>query len=481
MTTAAMSRRPLAAWLLVVAGLAYSLMHFAVSGVRRPLSVPNIGQIVEEYEVLRIHLATGQPIRIQQPRQYGPTYILAIHGVVDVCGSDERCLLRAVYAIQLVTLAGAFAFCWLSLRLWLERIGRLPEDLSTRVVYGALLAILWLNFAPMLGIVATKNVEMWELSLLSAALYAYLRGWRWASGGCVALAALTKLLPFALFFYFLLVDRRTLIYACICALAVLTVSQALYGSEMGYFYLWTVGAGAAAPSAYGNLPGLAWHENISLKGIVAKMFGHLDDPAMAPALGYPQVGYLTVATPRMRLIGNLVSYAAQFAALVWMVVVLLRDSARRWLPETRIWWEWSLVIVMMLVLAPQTGIDYQILLLPAFSFALAAFVAFPELRRDVTMLVSYGGALVLVANIVPRSAVVRISGVGWLLRLNHYTHLTTLEGYSYYGYPLLGMLLLVVTFLRMRNIVAATGLISAIRSAKDSAERGTSADRLTLG
>jgi hypothetical protein len=73
------------------------------------------------------------------------------------------------------------------------------------------------------------------------------------------------------------------------------------------------------------------------------------------------------------------------------------------------------------------------------------------------MLVSYGGALVLVANIVPRSAVVRISGVGWLLRLNHYTHLTTLEGYSYYGYPLLGMLLLVVTFLRMRNIVAATG------------------------
>jgi len=41
--------------------------------------------------------------------------------------------------------------------------------------------------------------------------------------------------------------------------------------------------------------------------------------------------------------------------------------------------------------------------------------------------------------------------VGWLLRLNHYTHLTTLEGFSYYGYPLLGMLLLVVALMRIRD------------------------------
>src|SRR5262249_49189455 len=157
------------------------------------------------------------------------------------------------------------------------------------------------------------------------------------------------------------------------------------------------------------------------KGIVAKMFGHLDDPALAPVLGYPQVGYLTVASPRMRLVGNVVSYTAQGAALAWMIAVLLRDSSRRWLPEMKTLWEWSLVTVMMLVLAPQTSIDYQVLLLPAFSFALAACVAFPDLRRDLTMVLSYGCAVVLVANIAPRSVVVRVSGVEWLLRLNHYT------------------------------------------------------------
>lgn len=460
------AKRHALGWLLLAAGLVYSTAHFASSGIRRPLAVPNMGQIVEEYEVLRVHLASGQPIRIQQPRQYGPAFILTMHGVVNVCGSDDRCLLRWLYTIQLVMLAGAFVFCWLSLRLWLERIGRLPRDAPSNVVLVSLLVILWANFAPLLGIVATKNVEMWELCLLSAALYAYLRGWRWLSGGCVALAALTKLLPFALFFYFLLVDRRALVYACVCALAVLTVSQALYGSEMGYFYVLNIVAGAAAPSAYGNFPSLAWHENISLKGIVAKMFGHLDNPALSSSYGYPQVGYLTVASPTMRLVGNVVSYAAQAAALVWMVVVLLRGSTRRWLTETKTLWDWSFVTLMTLVLAPQTGIDYQILALIAFSFVLVACVAFPELRRDRVMLVCYGGALVLVANLVPRSVVVRASGVAWVLRLNGYTHLTPLEGYSYYGYPLLGMILMAVALVRMRDLLPEpSGRTSSITTA----------------
>ena len=156
MKNAAVTPQPkLVVWLLVAAGLVYSMAHFAQSGVRRPLAVPNIGQIVEEFEVLRIHLATGQPIRVQQPRQYGPAYILAIHGVVSVCGRDERCLLHAVYAIQLIMLAGAFGFCCLSLRLWFARIGRPLEDVSSVVLVASLLAILWLNFAPLLGIVAT--------------------------------------------------------------------------------------------------------------------------------------------------------------------------------------------------------------------------------------------------------------------------------------------------------------------------------------
>jgi hypothetical protein len=40
-----------------------------------------------------------------------------------------------------------------------------------------------------------------------------------------------------------------------------------------------------------------------------------------------------------------------------------------------------------------------------------------------------------------------------VLRLNGYTHLTPLEGYSYYGYPLLGMILMAVALLRMRDLL----------------------------
>ena len=453
-----MTTKQTAAWLLLAIGVLYSAAHFAESGVRRPLEVPNLGQVIEEYEVLRVHLASGKPIKIQQPRQYGPTYILAMHGVVNACGTDQRCLLNSLYAIQLVMLSGAFVFCWLSLRLWLQRIGRLPVDAASNAVLVALLVMLWANFAPLLGIVATKNVEMWELCLMSAALYASLREWRLLAGACVALAALTKLLPFALFFYFLLADRRALVYACACALVILSVAQALYGAEMGFGYMFNIIAGAAAPSAYGNVPSLAWHENISLKGIVAKLFGHLDDPALAPSLGYPQVGYVTVATPRMRLVGNIVSYAAQGAALCWMVVVFLRSSRLRWRAETKTMWEWSFITLMMLVLAPQTGIDYQTLALLAFSFVLVACAALSELRGDRVLLVSYAGALLLVANLAPRSVVVRVSGVASLLTWNGYTHLTPLEGFSYYGYPLLGMILMAVALMRVRRLLGESAV-----------------------
>ena len=456
-----MTTRRAAAWLLLAIGLVYSLAHFALSGVRRPLDVPNLGQVIEEYEVLRVHLATGRPIHIQQPRQYGPAYILVMHGVVNVCGSDSRCLLRSLYTMQMMALGGAFVFCWLSLRLWLERIGRMPRDAPSNAVLVLALVILWANFAPLLGIVATKNVETWELCLLAAALYASLREWRLLAGACVAIAALTKLLPFALFFYFLLADRRALVYACASALAIIAVAHALYGPEMGLGYAFNIVFGAAAPSAYGNVPSLAWHENISLKGIVAKLFGHLDAPRLAPSLGYPQVGYVTVATPRMRLAGNIVSYAVQGAALCWMVAVFLRSSSLRWRAETRTIWDWSFITLMMLVLAPQTGIDYQTLALIAFSFVLVAALALPELRRDRLLLVTYAGAIVLVANIVPRSVIVRLSGVSRVLAWNHYTHLTPLEGFSYYGYPLLGLILMAVALMRVRRLLG-TGSVAAV-------------------
>src|SRR5206468_1586198 len=126
------------------------------------------------------------------------------------------------------------------------------------------------------------------------------------------------------------------------------------------------------PSAYGNIDGaIAWHENVSLKGIVAKMFGYLEIPGhQGTDFGpYEQVGYVVVALPRMHRLGNVVSLLAQAAAVAWMTWMLLAEkAATSWSRESRLLWEWSFVTVMMLIVAPQTAIDYEMLALVAFSF-----------------------------------------------------------------------------------------------------------------
>ena len=451
-------RRAIAGAVLALA-LAYSAAHFAISGVRNALAVPNNGQIEEEYEVLRKHLATGRPIRIEQPRQYGPTFILSMHALLKACGGDGPCVLRSLYAMQLAGAAIAFACCWLSLRLWIARVWPDALDRVDLAAVAVLLVVLWSNFAPLLAIIATKNVETWEISLLCAALYAYLRERRVVAGALVAAAALIKLLPFAIFFYFLLVDRRALAYASAAALVILAVAHALYGPEMGLMYLVNIGIGAAAPASFGNVPAaLAWHENVSLKGIVAKMFGHLELPrSSAPRLGvYEQVGYVTVAEPRLHFWGNLVSSAVQAAAIVWMTwVIAARKHTAAMVRESRVLWEWSFVTVMMLIVAPQTAIDYEMLALVAFSFVLVAGLVLPPARRDAAMWACYAAAVLLVGNIVPRSLVVRASLVTVLMNWSGYTHLKPLEGYSYYGYPLLGMLLMTAALMRLSRSLAA--------------------------
>jgi hypothetical protein len=84
---------------------------------------------------------------------------------------------------------------------------------------------------------------------------------------------------------------------------------------------------------------------------------------------------------------------------------------------------------------------------------LAAVAVMPELRRDRALVLCFAGAVVLVANIVPRGVVVRLSGVASVLIWSGYGHLTPLEGFSYYGYPLLGMMLMAAALMRTRRLL----------------------------
>jgi len=84
------------------------------------------------------------------------------------------------------------------------------------------------------------------------------------------------------------------------------------------------------------------------------------------------------------------------------------------------------------------------------SLALAMLLVLPEIPGRLTTAALLSGALFLVANIMPRQIVERIIPVAFLLRWTGYAHLKLTEGYYYFGFPMLGALLLLVVLWRLR-------------------------------
>src|SRR5712692_6510129 len=165
-----------ALWAITFVVLIYSALHFAQSGVRFALSTPNLGKFEEETPPLREHLRTGRPVRVNNDVQYGPVFFFVMHPLLRVYGDDTRALAAWLYAIQIVCLAGSFAITVATLRRFAA-----VDDLRHWPMIAVWLTIVWLNFAPLLAIIAVKSVETWELFLISLALYAHLHGQRWGT------------------------------------------------------------------------------------------------------------------------------------------------------------------------------------------------------------------------------------------------------------------------------------------------------------
>jgi len=431
---------------LVALALVYSAIHFAESGVRLPLSRPNIGQIEEELPPLQAHLRNGGPITTNNPRQYGPVFTAVMHPLLQATHGEPAPLARWLYALQLACLAGAFAFTWLTLRPMIP-----PESRSIAL---AALAFLWLNFAPMYTILAVKNVETWELFLITAALYAHTRGRLAAAGLAVAAAGLIKLLPFAFLYYFALRDRRALAYSLAALVVLLVGGHLVYGQQMGLGYLPYV-----AQSAAGNSFATGWHENISLKGMIAKQFGHLEtattaqvderelDATYLPHVGAGQARYTVILTKDQLRKVRVVGWVAQGGVLLLLTWACQRRT--RSTPQRTIW-EWSFVSAMMLILSPQTAFEYCTLALGAFSY-LSVRLFVDRSGGTAIRWLTFAGAVLFIANLLPRQAMNRLLFIDAISRWTGYPHLTPSEAYQYYGFPFLGLVLLVVSLWQVRD------------------------------
>jgi glycosyl transferase family 87 len=348
-------------------------------------------------------------------------------------GLEGSALATRLYVIQLLCIAGSFLLTCASLKpsMPVASDGRWPLI----VIW---LAVIWLNFSPFYTIVALKSVETWELFVVSLALYAHLRGWRWAAAFAIAAAGLIKVLPFVFLYYWLITDRGTFFHASISTGALLFASHMLYGAEMGAGYLPRIIAGAV-----GNSYGLEWHENISLKAALARLFGYLPLPTHDAA---QTSGYFIVLTGWRRTLATVLGDTAVLAVIAGLTWTWVRSAGTRSLNRTL--WEWSLLAVVVLIVSPNTIFEYATLALGAVSYAFVAIIA--SRRRDSGTVLTFLTSLLLLGGLVPRQWLNRLTMIDLLNRFTGYSHLTWSEAYQYCGFPLIGLSLLVVAIWRLQ-------------------------------
>jgi hypothetical protein len=416
-------------WTLTVLALCYSAVHFAQSGVVFPLRQDNIAKFEEEMPPLRNHLLTGEPVRVDNQVQYGPVFFFVVHPLLVHTGSAHAFSLW-LYALQLACIGVAFVITCVTLQ------PMMPAGREALLI--AWLTVLWLNFAPLYTILAVKSVETWELCLLSLGLFAFVRGRIWLMAVTVAAAALVKVLPALIFLYLLVTNRRGFVYACIAMAGWLTVSQILYGSDMGVWY-WPKVVGSAVGDSYG----LRWHENLSLKAAIGKMIGHLEIPT-----GPDKSGSNVILLPRQLRAATLIGDAAVLAGVALLIWSWWRVRERT---AATIVWEWSLLSVAMLILSPNTTFEYATLVLGALSYAVVEIsgsnVRARSRRRS---WVALGGAMLLLGVLLPRQVLNRLMFVEALSRWSGYVHLTASEAYQYYCFPLAGLFLLAAAIWMLR-------------------------------
>jgi hypothetical protein len=437
------------AWKAVfAAGLIYSAAHFIASGILFPLSSPNVGQIIEELQPL-LRLFTRGEATVDHPRQYGPIFLMLFHWIYKRDLEDPTLLSYYAYALDMIAIVIAFVATVIAVRDWAASRGHRIGAMTI-----VLIGMLWANFSPLYGVLAIKNVEIWELACIAVAGAALLRKRTWLAAWSIAAGTLIKMLPLVFLPYLWLRHRRAF-YQTLGAMAIiLALSQLLYGTQMGFGYFGTLVGAAGGGGGYGNPKAMIWHENVSLRGVVVKGFGFLEKPGRyTTPQGYSE-GYHLVIPEDRRLAVRIIGTFFQGLGLLWAAWMMWRR--RRQPDPDGTYWDWAFVGIMMLVMAPQVSQDYMVLTLVAFTFVMVGCI----LARDRAAWIYFGLAVLLVANVIPRGAFGRLLLIDHAQRWSGYEHLLVPEAYQFYGFPLLGLLLLTKAWWRLseRQLPAGQGV-----------------------
>lgn len=330
---------------------------------------------------------------------YGPVQHLVYLPFTFV--PDLRMAYRAILFICYGYVLLSFLMTW---RLNL----RVPKSLGVF----SLLVLLWANFLPLYEALIQRNVELIELVCLTFGYAMFIRRRDGLAGAALGIATMTKFLPGIFLPYFVWKRRWRCVGGFFAAAVPLAVLAQL---TLGWQYNFLVKDVNGVVEMFARDSYL----NQALSGLIMRL-----GPWLAPALSWPTVASLASVAMGLFLAAVLVRYG--------------RPGAERW--------EWSLLLLTMIMVSPRAQAYYYVFLLVPFSF-----LAEDILHRALTpgWLAAAVGAWWLIAWPIPLSFLERWNPGG--------PHgLRVIEVIWNLSLPLIGALLLTVVVCRRLMQAAGT-------------------------
>jgi hypothetical protein len=230
-------------WQLVLGGiLAYSALHFFYSGVLWSVKTLGGGLLSTFPGPLMYRAAEAWPA-LQQPWlitdnpdrfhrwHYGPMLHFLTFPFI-MAGSLRQAML-IILGINYVVVGVAFL-------LWCRRlVGAYPRR---NIVLLIGLAAIWLNYQPLLEVIAGRECELWELLLVTASLWALRAKREGLAGLLIGTAGMIKFIPLALIPYcFIKGFRRAGWSAVLAVLAITLLSVPFFEAKYSILLYWLSG------------------------------------------------------------------------------------------------------------------------------------------------------------------------------------------------------------------------------------------------
>jgi hypothetical protein len=278
---------------------------------------------------------------------------------------------------------------------------RLPSTLTA----WALLIFVWANFFPLYEGLIQRTIELLELLLIVLAYLAYVGRRDWTAGALIGVAAMTKFLP-AIFIPYFIWKRR---WRCV-------------GGSLGMVIV--VGVMTQVT--------LGWQNNFLFRGAAQSGFARSDTNNQAISGLVMRSG--RALWPSLEVWPMMAAGASVVVALMLVAIFVARTRAgiERW--------EWSFLLVPMIMCLPWANPYYYLFMLIPFSFLAEDVI---KRRLSASWLIMTASSFALIAWPLP------LSMIGMMLP---YSARPTMERLLTYSLPTIGaVVLLVVIDQRMRT------------------------------